>query len=327
VTAASHLTYGGVFLAVLAEQLCLPIPSPLFLIAAGALSSQGQMRTSIIVFMGVAGCLAADQIWFWLGRRWGSQTVRLLCRFTADPRSCSQNALQKFRRYGLPVVCVAKFVPGLNLVMPPLLGAEGVSLPGFLAVDTSGAFLWSAFYVGVGYLFCNEVNVAMHWVKHFGTVLSIVIVALVSVYAGRRGLVLVRMIRRLRVRRISPAMLARKLNNDRKVAVLDLLDFELETDDESAGAIPGAFRVDPSHLRTSPHIAVPDNVDIVLYSSSGGDAVPARAAIALHRIGIDNVWVLQGGLKAWREQGFPVSKSPEVPEVAAARVGVKLPTP
>ena len=49
--------------------------------------------------------------------------------------------------------------------------------------------------------------------------------------------------------------------------------------------------------------------------------------MGLKRIGVDNVWVLEGGLKAWREHGFPVSQSPEVPEVVAARLGVKLPAP
>jgi membrane protein DedA with SNARE-associated domain/rhodanese-related sulfurtransferase len=327
VSASLHLTYTGVLLAVLAEQLCLPIPSIVFLMAAGALSAQGQMRTSLVVLLGVSGCLAADGISFWFGRRWGSRAIRLLCRFTASPRTCSQNALEKFRHYGLPVLCVAKFLPGINLVMPPLVAAEGVSLGGFLGLDTLGAFLWSTFYVGLGYLFSHQLDVAMGWVKHFGTILGMVILAFISAYVGWRGLVLVRMIRQLRVRRISPAMLARKLKSKSKVAVLDLLDFEAQTSTEIPEAIPGAFRVDPSRLRTSPHITVPDNVDIILYSSARGDTVPARVAIALHRVGVDNVWVLEGGLKAWREQGFPVSQSPEVPEVAAARVGVKLPRP
>lgn len=321
-----HLTYTGVLLAVFAEQLCLPIPSVVFLITAGALASQGQMQTSIIVLLGISSCIAADGIWFWLGRRWGSQATRLLCRFTRDPKSCSEGALSKFRRYGLPVLCVAKFVPGLNLVMPPLVGAEGVSVAVFLALDILGACLWSSFYVGLGYVFSNEVDVAIRLVKHFGTLLGILILVPLSAYAGSRGFVLLRMIRRLRVRRISPAMLARKLKSRSKVAVLDLLDFEAQPEAESQEAIPGAMRVDPSRLRTSPHLTVPDNVDIVLYSSSGGDTVPARAAIGLHRIGVDNVWVLEGGLKAWREQGLPLSKTPEVPELAAARVGVTLPS-
>ena len=323
-TAPLQLTYPGVLLAVFAEQLCLPIPSVVFLMAAGALSARGEMRTSIIVLMGVSGCLAADGLWFWFGRRWGSRALRLLCRFSADPRRCSQNAHEKFQRFGLGVLCVAKFLPGLNLVMPPLVGAEGASLTAFLPLDMLGGFLWAGFYVGLGYLFSEEVDVAIRWVKHFGIALGIAIGVPLCLYVGWRGLALVRMIRRLRLRRISPRLLARKLKSNSRVAMLDLLDFE-ESDSGSPEAIPGAFRVDPSLLRKSPNITVPDGVEIVLYSSSGGDTVAARAAVALKRIGIDNVWVLQGGFKAWREQGLPVSDSPEVPEVAAERVGVRLP--
>ena len=120
------------------------------------------------------------------------------------------------------------------------------------------------------------------------------------------------MIRRLRLRRVSPQLLARKLKSNSRIAVLDLLDFEAEANSPSPEAIPGALRVEPSRLRKSPHITVPHGVDIVLYSSSGSDTVAARAAEGLKRVGIDNVWVLQGGLKAWREQGLPVAQSPEV---------------
>ena len=50
-----------------------------------------------------------------------------------------------------------------------------------------------------------------------------------------------------------------------KVALLDLLDLEEEADIETPPAIPGAFRIDPSRLRTSPRIGVPDDVEIVLH--------------------------------------------------------------
>jgi 3-mercaptopyruvate sulfurtransferase SseA len=122
-------------------------------------------------------------------------------------------------------------------------------------------------------------------------------------------------------------MLARKMKSKSKVAVLDLSNFEEETDNPSVQAIPGALRVDPSLVRKSPFITVPDEVQIVLYSSSGRDTVSARAAVSLKRIGVDKVWVLEGGLKAWREQGYPVSQSLETPEAVAERLGVKLPRP
>ena len=325
-TAFSQLTYSAVLLAILIEQLGLPIPSVVFLMAAGALSARGEMHPSIILSLAILACLAADSTWFWFGRKWGSQAMRVLCRLADDPRGCSRNAHEKFSRYGLALLCVAKFLPGLGAVLPPLVGAEGVSFARFLALDTVGGFLWSGFYVGLGYLFSNELDSATRWVRHFGTALTIAIGIPIGLYIGWRGLVLARMIHRLRLRRISPPMLARKLKSNRKVAVLDLLDFEEEMDGKSQEAIPGAFRVDPAHLRKSPHITVPDDVEIILYSSSGGDTLSARVAVALKRIGIDKVWVLEGGLKAWREHGFPVSHSLEAPEVVAERFGVRLPS-
>jgi rhodanese-related sulfurtransferase len=138
-------------------------------------------------------------------------------------------------------------------------------------------------------------------------------------------LTLVRMIRRLQVRRISPPMLDQKLRSSSKVAVLDLSDFEEEIGSEQLEAIPGAFRVDPSRLRKSPRITVPDDVEIVLYCSSHRDIVSARVAVGLEGIGIKDVWVLEGGLGAWRDHGFSVSHSTEPPETVAQRLGITLP--
>jgi len=324
-TTLFQLTYWQVFLAVLAQQIGLPIPSVVFLMAAGALAAHGEMHLVIIVLLSLVGCLGGDGVWFWIGRKWGNKAVRVLCRFSPDPRNCSRNAQDKFRRYGLPVLCVAKFVPGLDAVMPPLGGAEGVSPKRFFALDSIGSLLWSACYVGLGYLFSRQLDAAIMWVQHCGTVLGIVIVVPVVLYGGWRGLVLTRMIWELRQRRITPPLLARKLEDDSKVAVLDLSNFEEETGRQTWHAIPGALLVDPSSLRKAPQIAVPDDVKVILYSRSGSSTVSARVAVGLKRIGVDKVWVLDGGLKAWREQGLPVSQSPEVPEVVAERCGVKLP--
>jgi membrane protein DedA with SNARE-associated domain/rhodanese-related sulfurtransferase len=320
-----QLTYTGVLLAVLANQLCLPVPSIVFLMAAGALAAHGDMQTSTIVLLSVLPCLAADGIWFLLGRKWGSQAVRILCRLTPAPRAYSRDAHDKFGRYGLPLLCVAKFFPGLDGLMPPLAGAEGVSLAGFFALDAFGSLLWSGFYVGVGYLFSGQLEIAVGWAKHFGTALALAMGVPFCIYIGWRGLTLIRMIRQLRVRLISTPMLDRKLRSESKVALLDLLDLEEQTDIESPPAIPGALRIDPSRLRNSPRIAVPDDVEIVIYGSSRSDLVSAHVALALKRIGVENVWVLDGGLQGWREKGLPLSQFPEAPETVAERLGVRLP--
>jgi membrane protein DedA with SNARE-associated domain len=183
-TGYSQLTYTAVLLAVFANQLCLPIPSVVFLLMAGAISAHQGMHAGIVVLLSVLACLTADGLWFWFGRGWGAQAVRLLCRFSADPRQCASTAHARFGRYGLPLLCVAKFIPGLDGVMPPLVGAEGVPIPVFLAFDAVGSFFWSAFYVGVGYLLSDQLEIAIGWATHLGIAVGIAIGVPVVFYAG-----------------------------------------------------------------------------------------------------------------------------------------------
>jgi 3-mercaptopyruvate sulfurtransferase SseA len=166
---------------------------------------------------------------------------------------------------------------------------------------------------------------AIRWAQNCGTALGLAIAVPIVLYAGWRGLTLMRMILELRQRRVSPKMLAHKLKGGSKVAVLDLVNFEGDGAGEIVEAIPGACVMDPSVLRNATQIAMPDDVKVILYCPSGSNAVSARVAVGLKRIGVDKVWVLEGGLKAWRENGLPVSQSPEVPEAVAERLGVKLP--
>ena len=113
------------------------------------------------------------------------------------------------------------------------------------AVSFGPASTW-----GVGYVFSEQLEIAVAWAKHFGGALTLGIGVPFCLYVGWRGLTLIRMIRRLRVRLISAPMLYRKLRAGSKVALLDLLDLEEEADIETPPAIPGAFRIDPSRLRT-----------------------------------------------------------------------------
>ena len=313
----------GLLLAVFANQACLPVPSIAFLMVAGALARRGEMHAIIVVSLGVFACLVADGIWFWVGRRWGSKALRLLCGLTANPRKSFLDAQERFRRYGLRLLLVSKFVPGMDGIMPRLQALKEChpsgSWPSMQSEASSG---WASSWE---WAICSPSK----WMRRLdgpsslGPLSGSRLAFQASIWTGVDCFF--RMIHRLRQRRISPPMLERKLKSDTKVALLDLLTFEEEADTDSGEAIPGAFSVDPDRLQKSPRITVPDEVEIILYSSLGSDIVSARAAMALKLIGIDNVRVLEGGLKAWREQGFPVSQVLEAPEVVAERLGVELP--
>jgi membrane protein DedA with SNARE-associated domain/rhodanese-related sulfurtransferase len=321
----THLTYPGIGVAVFAQQLNLPMPAMLLLVTVGALASQGQgnLYLPFVLLAGMIGCLAADGFWFWLGRRWGSGVIRLVCSFTSNPQKSRSTSRRVFDQWGLRLLLVAKFVPGLDGVAPPLAGAEGASVKGFLVYDAIGSLLWTAAYVAVGFLLSNQVRVVMRMASRYGMALLIVLATPLFFCVFWRGIRIHRMIRHLRLRRISPAMLQRKLDESNKVMIVDLLDYE--ANEGKVQAIPGAFRADPARLRTVKQIPVPPGVDVVLYCSSQNEFVSARVADALQKRGMSDVWVLEGGLKAWVQEGRPVTTELATGEEAAARVGIVLP--
>jgi membrane protein DedA with SNARE-associated domain/rhodanese-related sulfurtransferase len=320
-----ELTYTGIGLAVFAQQFCLPVPAMLLLMTTGALAAHGQahLNLSLVLLSAIVGCLAADGFWFWLGRRWGSGVIRLVCSLTSDPKRARERADRVFDRWGLWLLLVAKFVPGLDGVSPPLAGAGGATVSAFLVYDTAGSLLWSGAYVLLGFAFSRQMDRVILLIGRFGSATAIVVGVPFLLYVLWRGLHLIRIIRHLRLRRISPAMLQRKVEDSDKVAIFDLLDYEAR-----AGVIegiPGASRVDPTRLRKAPKLVVPEGVDVVLYCSSRNEFISARVAEALQKRGFPNVWVLEGGLEAWVLEGRPVTAELSTPEMVAARLGINLP--
>jgi membrane protein DedA with SNARE-associated domain/rhodanese-related sulfurtransferase len=319
---AFGLTYLILWAVVFARQLCLPVPANLFLLTAGALVHRGEVNIGLVMSMGLLGCLAGDLVWFEAGRHWGRQIMRILCAFSSDPHYCAQRAHKVFERWGLRSLIVAKFIPGLDGVTPPLAGTEGSTRGAFLVYDSVGSFLWTGLYVGLGYLFAERLTIIAASMARFGSLIAAGIGIPIMCYVGWRVWITIHMLRHLRLRRITPLRLNERIASGEKIAIIDLLDFEDEHE-ERAG-IPGAVRMAPSRLRSRSRVVVPEHLEMVLYCSSSGEFTSARVAVALQKKGVSNIWVLDGGLTAWEREGLPVALNLTTSKDAAERFGIRV---
>ncbi|MDE1175283.1 MAG: VTT domain-containing protein [Edaphobacter sp.] len=320
-----QLTYPWILIVVFARQLCLPLPAPLILIAAGAIAVEGRLDIAPIVIASVLGCLAGDGVWFWLGRRWGSRVVRIVCKLSSDPRRSSKRAHKIFERWGLRMLAIAKFIPVMDGITPPLAGAEGATVTQFVLFDGLGALLWTTMYVLIGVIFHDQLDVAVTAAQHFGKLVGLFIGLPLLLYIGWRGALIVRMMSYLRTHRLSAAALDKKMRSGERLAIIDLLEFE-DIDGDMAG-IPGAARIDPARMRATPKVDLPDDLSVVVYCSSRKQIVSARVVVAMRRKGARRVWILDGGLKAWRDAGFPVSHDLYTTQELAKNLGIHIPEP
>src|ERR1700751_1705023 len=108
----THITYPILFVAVLARQLCLPVPALLFLLSGGALAGTGHLSFAGVLLAAVLGCVLADLAWFEAGRWQGKRVLRLLAALTSDPSRFIRRGRELFAKRGLRLLLIAKFVPG-----------------------------------------------------------------------------------------------------------------------------------------------------------------------------------------------------------------------
>ena len=175
--------YPILFAAIFARQIGLPVPAPLFLLAAGALAAVGKLNFFAAFALAVTGCVLADWAWYEAGRRWGNRVLHFLHRFSPDPDTADRRAKERFARYGPPLLVPAKFVPGLDAVVPPLAGTSRTSRVRFLAFETVGASLWSGGYAGLGYFFSQDLGRVAAYAATAGRLTASLAFGALSMYA------------------------------------------------------------------------------------------------------------------------------------------------
>jgi membrane protein DedA with SNARE-associated domain/rhodanese-related sulfurtransferase len=309
------LTYGYLLLFawVLVEQLGLPLPAMPVLLAAGALSAEHELNYSLALLAGLAASLIADSAWFLIGRRYGHHVLRILCKMSLEPTTCVRRTQDSFgRRRGVTLI-LAKFVPGLAMLAPPVAGENGMSLGSFLLFDGIGSTLWIGALLAGGRFFgdlLNHNSNLLDWVGRFSG--ALLVLGIAGFFVGRvvrRRVIL----KELAAARLEPEELKRQLDAGEPVYIVDLRHpLELLPDPFT---LPGALRFSPDALATR-HQEIPRDRDIVLFCSCPSEATAAKTAMTLHKLGIERVRPLRGGYDEWKRLGFPLDAvAPVLPGV------------
>lgn len=298
--------YWVVAVTVFVEQMGFPLPAVTVLLAFGALSRSEEFSYLFILVLGLSSTLLADLIWYRLGRIYGRSVLGWVCRLSLEPDSCVRRTVSAFHRFGGWSLFLAKFVPGLNAATVPIAGMLRFSILRFLVFDGAGALAWTAMYAGIGYIFSTQIEQIAISFSHLGNGLIAAAVLLLLAYIGWKLARRERFLRSLRTARVTPAQLREMMEADRGVVVVDLRN-QADYDSDPA-RIPRAIRLPPQELGTR-YEEIPIDREIVLYCTCPNEATSARAALELHKRGIFQVRPLEGGLQAWRDQGFPVEEA------------------
>lgn len=303
--------YAILFTVVFLEAVGFPVPAAPALLIAGAASASGSLDPGLAAAYALAAMLLGDTLMFLLGRRTGWWLLAALCRLSLNPESCILRSADSFYRRGRTVLIFAKFVPGINTMAPPLAGSMNMRFAQFLGLDFLGALLYLGAYFSAGFLFSDALGWLTKGYETLGGVVTWVAVAAVAGYLG------IQVWMWHRARRLSKVPMVRPAEAAHAVSRGDAVIYDVRSHgyyDPKATRIQGSKRLEPSALHQAEG-QIPSDKHVYLYCTCVRQATAARVARVLLEKGV-NVWVIEGGLGAWKKAGLPVEPVP--PEEMAA---------
>ncbi len=298
--------YGLVFAVanVLLDQIGLPVPAAPTLIVAGAVAAHGQLSLPALFMGSVIACLAADCGWYLIGEKYGIRVLKTLCKVSLEPDSCVSQTQTRFERWGVNSLVIAKFIPGLAIIAPPMAGALRIGWLRFIVLSTGSAVLWVGVGLGLGILFNAQIGRLLEQLSRIGGIAGVGAAILLFCYIAYKWWQRRRFYRMLRMARISVADLYALINAGAAPVIIDVRS-------------PTARELEPRWIPGALHVPLPDMArhlkelprdrEIILYCTCPSEASAARVAKILMNHGFRRVRPLHGGLDAWIAAGYLVA--------------------
>jgi membrane protein DedA with SNARE-associated domain/rhodanese-related sulfurtransferase len=307
-TALSQHGYAILAAIVFLEAIGIPVPAAIALLISGGAVARGMLQLHYVLGIAVFAMLAGDTLMFLLGRYTGWWLLGILCRVSLNPETCILRSADSFYRRGRSLLVIAKFIPGINTMAPPLAGSMRMRLSTFLRLDLAGAVLYAGSYFAVGYVFSGALDVVMRGYDSAGKVVGWIVIALLMVYLIFRVWLWAKGRAMTAVPYAEPADVARELA--RGALVFDVRSHGYF--DPKASRIQGSRRLDPNAIR-QPEANLPDSGRWFVYCTCVRQATSVRVAQELLKV-VDvtkvRVTVIQGGLRAWVKAGLPTEQIP-----------------
>jgi len=179
--------YGVIFLLMLLESACIPIPSEITMPVAGLLASQHHLSLVPVIAVGVLANLAGSLLSYAVGRGEGRNLLLKYGRFILVKPHDIDRADAWFARYGPPAVFFARLLPVVRTFISLPAGVAKMDLKKFSILTVLGCIPWITALAVAGYaLGANWSKVLTYTRPLEYAVLAAVVVGVVLALVRRR---------------------------------------------------------------------------------------------------------------------------------------------
>lgn len=156
------------------------------LLLAGIAAHGGYLAFPTVVAVAFVGGTLGDQVYFLVGRRYGEPLLDRWPRFQAP----AERVRRLIVRHSALLIVAIRFMYGLRLIGPVVIGMTPVPLWRFAVFNMIGAAIWALGIGAIGYLFGHAIQwflAELDVFEKLALAAVVVVVALMLVVRGRRA--------------------------------------------------------------------------------------------------------------------------------------------
>ncbi|MBI4206472.1 MAG: DedA family protein [Betaproteobacteria bacterium] len=146
------------------------------LVMAGFVAYRGYLELPWVMACAGVGGFLSDQLYFYLGRRHGGFIMRRLRAFEAQAARVNRLLV----RYDILLIVLIRFMYGMRIAGPALIGMSAVAAWRFVLFNLMGAALWAALLTSIGFLFGRSLETVLADIHRY----ELLIVAAIAVAGG-----------------------------------------------------------------------------------------------------------------------------------------------
>lgn len=183
--------YLALFILAIAESACIPIPSEVTFVVAGALCTAAvtghvQFTLWAVIVVGTVGSVIGSQIAYEVGRSVGRPVVDRWGKWILMTHKDLDSSERWFDRYGAPTVLVGRILPVVRTFISVPAGIAEMKRGRFVVLTAIGSAIWIALLATLGKAAAsNWPRVSKDFHDAQNPMIALIVVALVFVFWHR----------------------------------------------------------------------------------------------------------------------------------------------
>jgi len=178
----SHYGYFGIFSLLMLGIVGIPIPDETLLTLSGYLIFSGTLQPVPAFLSAFLGCTCGISVSYAIGSTFGHRLLLKYGHYVHITKPRLDKAHNWFEKVGRWALLIGFFIPGFRHIVAILAGTSELQLWEFMLFAYSGALLWTASFMSIGYFFGNKWKLILHDVTHHTVLVSALILALIFLF-------------------------------------------------------------------------------------------------------------------------------------------------